>query len=209
MERNDRNRAIALAAIFQAASLVRELAYHGQADEADQAPLLHSLFSNRAASIEEVFGRLDGLRPGLRLVTELLHNPGRGPLGLDISRYAVSLMHLERRLRARPKTGRRLIQLLEETERQRDYFEDSGHDSVVARLGEIYQETISPLGPRIIVKGEQAHLTDPATAARIRALLLAGIRAAVLWRQAGGGRLRLLLGRRQLIEAARRLLQGS
>jgi len=209
VEKNDRNRAIALAAVFQAASLVRELAYTGQADPDAQAPLLRSLFSNDAGSIDEVFGRLDGLRPGLRLVTELLHNPGRGPLGMDISRYAVSLMHLERKLRARPDTGRRLIQLIEEAERQRDYFDDLSHEAVTRRLGDIYQQTISRLGPRIIVKGEQAHLQDPATAARIRALLLAGIRAAVLWRQAGGGRLRLLLGRQRLIDAARQLLAGA
>ena len=65
--------------------------------------------------------------------------------------------------------------------------------------------TVSTLGPRIIVRGDPALLARPESANRIRALLLAGIRAAVLWRQCGGTRVGLILGRRRLLEAARGL----
>ena len=63
-------------------------------------------------------------------------------------------------------------------------------------------EHISSLRPRILVQGHAAYLQDERNAALIRALLLAAIRAAGLWQINGGGRLRLVLGRRRLIEQA-------
>lgn len=56
----------------------------------------------------------------------------------------------------------------------------------------IYVDVISPLGPRIQVTGSPAVLQSPQVQAKVRASLLAGIRAAVLWQQVGGGRLQLM-----------------
>ena len=50
------------------------------------------------------------------------------------------------------------------------------------------------------------YLTNPANQNRIRALLLAGVRAAILWRQSGGSRLTLLLRRKALLAEGQRLL---
>jgi high frequency lysogenization protein len=58
-----------------------------------------------------------------------------------------------------------------------------------------------------MVNGEHVHLTRKENADRIRALLLAGLRAAVLWRQSGGGRLLMLLRYKKLIAEAQRLLR--
>ena len=76
----------------------------------------------------------------------------------------------------------------------------------VERLAQIYLATVATLGPRIMVHGEPTLLARPENASRIRALLLAGVRAAVLWRQCGGSRLGLLLGRQRILRAARELL---
>jgi high frequency lysogenization protein len=59
-----------------------------------------------------------------------------------------------------------------------------------------------------MVAGEQRHLSDPENADRIRAVLLAGIRSAVLWRQCGGVRWKLLFHRGRLQQEARRLLKS-
>jgi high frequency lysogenization protein len=77
---------------------------------------------------------------------------------------------------------------------------------VVARLADTYSQTISTLSPRIMVSGENNQLKNPENANRVRALLLAGIRSAVLWRQCGGRQWHLLLQRRKLIESARQLM---
>jgi high frequency lysogenization protein len=43
----------------------------------------------------------------------------------------------------------------------------------------------------------------------VRALLLAGMRAAVLWHQCGGSRLKLIIQRRPLLECAKGLLAAA
>jgi high frequency lysogenization protein len=61
-----------------------------------------------------------------------------------------------------------------------------------------------------MVKGEPTRLTETGVANQIRALLLAAMRSAVLWRQCGGTRLGLLLGgRRKLADTAAGLLQNT
>jgi high frequency lysogenization protein len=53
------------------------------------------------------------------------------------------------------------------------------------------------------------HLSSNPVVEQIRALLLAAVRAAVLWRQVGGGQIRLLLRRREYAMLARGLLSRS
>ncbi len=206
MEKNDKNRTIALAAVFQASALVRKLAVGGSADEDDRRAIITSLFQGDVGSIDEVYGGLPKLRSGFTLLSGLLSNPSKSPETVDITRYAIGLLHLEAQLRKQPAMGEKILKGIEEAERQRAYFDDVLHPSVIGKLADTYQDTISTLGPRIMVKGEQEHLGDPDTAANIRATLLGGIRAAVLWQQAGGSKFKLMLRRRKMVEAARYFL---
>ena len=57
--------------------------------------------------------------------------------------------------------------------------------------------------------GEHNYLANPANADRIRALLLAGMRSAVLWRQLGGSRWQILFKRKHIITEARRILDNE
>jgi high frequency lysogenization protein len=58
-----------------------------------------------------------------------------------------------------------------------------------------------------MVSGESQHLSNPDQANKIRALLLAGMRSAVLWAQLGGSRWQILLWRRRLTQEAERILK--
>jgi high frequency lysogenization protein len=60
-----------------------------------------------------------------------------------------------------------------------------------------------------MIKGDQAHLSNVDNAAKIRALLLAGIRAALLWRQAGGDRWKLIFSRSAMQKEAQQLLKAN
>jgi len=73
-------------------------------------------------------------------------------------------------------------------------------------LATAYQQTVSTLKPRIMVAGEQRQLADPQNANQIRTLLLAGIRSALLWRQAGGSKWRVLFLRSRMQKIVQELL---
>jgi len=91
----------------------------------------------------------------------------------------------------------------------RSQRENSGNPllDTIDDLAQLYARTISTLTPRIIVSGEHGYLTNPRTAARVRAVLLAGIRAAYLWNQLGGRRWHLVFRRSRTGKAADQLLQ--
>jgi high frequency lysogenization protein len=60
-----------------------------------------------------------------------------------------------------------------------------------------------------MVKGEQSILTGTDSRNMIRALLLGGMRAAVLWRQRGGNRVELLFRRKLLLRHCTELLEEA
>lgn len=208
MERNLHNQTLALAGLFQAVRLVQQQAHEGFVEPGPKAASLGSLFAFDAPDLESVYGGLPGLRLGLETLVEQLR-PADPQRAMELTRYSIGLMHLERRLHRNREAQQRLRQGLQRVEAQRRYF-DAINDSVIAALGDLYHEVISPLGPRILVQGEQRFLADAGQQALIRALLLAGIRATVLWRQAGGSRWRLLLQRgriQHIAEEALKVLQ--
>ncbi|MDR2013164.1 MAG: high frequency lysogenization protein HflD [Rhodanobacter sp.] len=199
------SRVIALAGVLQACRLVREVSTHGRADPAHIQASLASVFRIDADSVAAVFGGLSGVRMGLE--TLLAQFEGR-ERDLMLTRLVVSTLRLERQLMRRPKTVRELRQGIENIQRQVDHL-GIGHDAVQARLAEVYVATLSQLRPRVIVHGNPMHLSNPRLVEQIRALLLAAVRSAVLWRQVGGSQWRLLLRRREYAMLARGLLSRN
>ncbi len=207
MRGTDDERALALAGLLQACQLVQQVAYGRPRDTQALETSIGSIFKLDADSAEAVYGDLTGLRGGLELVGRQL-NGRNGKPDLELSRYAITLLHLERKLSQQPELMQRLQTGIEMALSQADYF-SLIHTNVVASLAETYQQTISTLSPRIMVNGDQSQLSNSDNANWIRALLLAAIRSAVLWRQAGGSRWKLLLGRKRLVRAADQWLQQS
>jgi len=199
-----RDRCIALAGVFQACALVQQIATRGSANSAVIEASIETLFRFNVRSTEEVYGNLAGVSTGLRTLKEQLAS-SRSDRDIEITRYVISLLILERGLNRNKRMLDTITTRLKETEASLEYF-SLGHDNIFARLGDIYKDTISTLGPRIIVSGERPYLGNEHNASKVRALLLAGIRSAVLWRQCGGSRWQLLLGRRQYIATCEQLL---
>lgn len=202
-----RDRALALAGVFQAAACVHRVAWHGMDSGADVNASLGSLFTFDAATPAAVFGGAEGVHTGLRILSRQLGDDP-DPANAPVMTYALGLLHLERRADARPGLWSALHEGLRAAQRQVDAF-GLTHANTVAVLAALYAEHISPAGPRIMVEGEQVHLRDPATAGMIRALLLAGIRSAVLWRQLGASRWSLLFRRGALVADARSWLASG
>ncbi len=211
MEANTRNRTIALAALFQAVDGVSQIASSGRVDQDTLSSAINSLLAEDSDSIEDLYGGLGELRTGLRL---LMHQLGSGsldqdgrPKNVEATRYTINLLYLEKKLSANPETFRQLLDGITGAQEQLEFFEPT-HSNIISRLAEVYTNTISKIGPRIIIKGDQTYLGNPDNAAKIRVLLLAGIRAALLWRQAGGNRWKLLLTRGAMQKEARHLLRN-
>ena len=201
------DRTMALAALFQAAQLVQHVARRGHAADSDVETCINSLFQIDAPSTEAIFNGSQGLATGLRTLRARLHSGGSAE-ELEITRYVIVMLHLERKLAGYATMQDTLRIGIERIRNQLNYF-PSTHDNILAALGELYQATISTLRPRIMVQGESTYLADKARANQIRALLLAGIRAAVLWRQLGGRRWQLFISRRKILETAQQLLEHS
>lgn len=204
MKSSPRDLAIALAGIFQAVRLVQQIANGEQRDERALAACLSGLFNTDPESVDTVFGSLAGLRLGLETVRDQVAGPNE-LRNMELTRYAITVMHLERKL----MRNRELLDSISrgiETANEQARFFDIAHPGVIASLADCYKQTISTLRPRILVNGNQALLGIPENQNLIRALLLAAVRAAVLWRQCGGGRLTLILQRKALVNAAESLL---
>jgi high frequency lysogenization protein len=199
----EEDRALAFAGIVQGARLARDIARNGVCDAAAFEASRQSLFDFEPADVPAVFGGAAGAELGMRTLLAQLEQPAQRDL--EVSRYSVAELHLADRLRKDDDAMQGLYEDLSALKRRRDSFQLEA-STLHGQIGEIYQSRISVLGPRIMIKGEPLHLQNPDNASRIRVALLAGIRAAVLWRQAGGSKWQLLLRRRSLNATLRALI---
>ena len=153
-------------------------------------------------SRSEVFGGLSGMRPGFATLCRQL---GRRERDLELTRYAVCLLFLERKLMRNQRMREEVLKGIRNARGQVEFF-CLTHEAVLARLADVYTSTISKLSPRIMVTGTPQFLNNPRNANKIRALLLAGLRATVLWRQVGGNRFQLLFSRARALQSAQQIL---
>ena len=194
---------LSLAGIYQAASLVKQIANTGKANTAHIESSLETLFRFDVGSVDEVYGSIAGVSHGIKILHQ--HLVDRSSRDIEITKYVLSLIMLEKKLSATPAMLDEISERLNKIESQFDFFSLS-HDNTFAKLGQVYKDTISTLGPKIIVTGEQPYLSSESNASKVRALLLAGIRSAVLWRQCGGSRWQFLFGRRAYITECENIL---
>ena len=195
------NRILALAGVAQALAQVRRIADTGQSDAAVLSTALDSVFRIDAASPEAVYGDAASLRPGLLLLRSYFRNESEDAL---LPRLGLAVLQLERRFvrdEAADRVHKRLLALAPQAAR-----EGSTHPDVLAALGALYADTVSKLRPRVMVQGNPHYLGLAGVVAEIRAVLLAALRSAVLWRQLGGSLWDFMLRRRQMLEAIQRNL---
>lgn len=194
---------MALAGIVQAVHLVGSVARTGMVAQDSMDASLRSIFVTNPDSIAAVYQGTDGIRVGLRRLKEMLVDFDLREHGDDV-RYALAVIRLERGLAARPDALRELGASIARVDERRMLSEDGSKtldETVVESLATIYEDHLSNIEPRIRVTGNRNHLQSPTNIHRIRALLLAAVRSAVLWQQVGGRRLQLVVARGKLADA--------
>jgi len=196
---------LALAGVLQATFLVDRIARTGQVDEAAFNGIIHSLFVFDPKSPEDVYNGRHNVQLGLRVLRDVLAGQMRGEYQACI-RYALGTLHLQKKLAAQPAMQTTIRNRLAHTELKLEHFTQD-INAISTSIAAIYQDTISHFKYRIQITGSQQQLQIAANADRIRALLLAAIRSVVLWRQLGGTRWQLLLGRGRLQKAVHALIE--
>lgn len=196
------DRTIAFAGICQAVTLVQQVAKDGYCDSDAFEASLRAILSTSPANTISVFGEEANLKVGLEC---LVNGIDSTPAGSAITRYIISLLALERKLMSRKDAMSQLGDRIQMVERQVEHF-DLLDDQMISNLASIYLDVVSPIGPRIQVAGTPAVLQQTVNQQKVRALLLSGIRSAVLWRQVGGRRLHLVFGRKKMVDQAKILL---
>ncbi|HMU90415.1 MAG: high frequency lysogenization protein HflD [Pseudomonadales bacterium] len=205
MARSIEEQALAFAALLQFAQGVDRLARTGVVSQSNIETAVTATLCTHPASTEAVFGGLSPILPGLRLLSGWRQN-GKSDEMVSTLRYAVAAIHLQGKLAAQPRMLDQIGQELVQIGRQQQ-LPDFDQAALVGQLSRLYQQSLSTLRFRIQVVGEPRHLQNSEIADKIRLLLFAAVRSAMLWRQLGGRPLFLLWQRRALINTADRLLQ--
>jgi high frequency lysogenization protein len=196
------DRTIAFAGMCQAASLVQLVAKDGHYDNNAFETSIRAILNVNPSSTIDVFGSEGNLKLGLETLVSGVNST---PQGNELTRYMISIMALERKLNARRDAMSQLGDRIENLIRQAEHF-DLFDEQMLSNVASVYLDVISPIGPRIQVTGTPSVLQQSASQQKVRALLLSGIRCAVLWRQVGGKRRHLIFGRKKMMEQAKILL---
>jgi high frequency lysogenization protein len=200
------NNTIALAGIFQAAELVKQIARQGILDQAPFEASIQSILKINADSITDVYSGLSGIKTGLQVLCQQLGNGSRRDM--EVMQYVLGIIFLERKLAKQLEMLAKIRSSIEQIVAETKNYAVT-HPQIVEQLANLYAQTLSTFDYRIKVSGEQRFLENSYNADKIRALLLAGIRSAVLWRQKGGKRLQFIFSRAKILRTAQHFLEAN
>ena len=197
-----REAVLALAGIFQAATLIETLATSGTLPESSFHASIHSLFELDPRAVSDIFPHLSDMALGINSLIKHFSHHISASSPPHILQYVVGISHLERQFISKQHIVNDLRQRLTHIKSQAEYFSPT-HENVIAALSTAYRATLGQLPYRIQITGKSCYLEPAQTFLQIRALLLAGVRSAVLWRQYGGSRMMLVLKRKQIVHIAK------
>lgn len=206
---------IALAAVAQCAAIVDRLATKGQSDQRELAASVNPLLVLNPPTFSDVYPNVTDLSLGFRTLQSMFSNT-RPNTESAVLRYTLGLLHIRGSLERNSGMQAQIRESLAGVDSLVG-AEDSAvdlagelenkiaveHDQlVIKQLAALYQDTISTLNYRIQIQGKAELLKNDQVANTIRAVLLSGIRSAVLWHQLGGRRWRLLIYRRRIYDTS-------
>ena len=193
---------IALAGICQAISCVKDISRTGQTDPIDMEIMFESILKTESDDTESVFKNHKYLTKGFQTLIELLSGP---KTDAELSRYLVSVLSLQKRFSSDSNMQQVMASRVAQANRLYEYQEKIDQD-LIEQLAHIYKDTISTYPTKIQVTGNSQYLQQPANQSKIRALLLAAIRSAVLWHQVGGKKRHFLFSKAKIVDTAKAFL---
>ena len=183
---------------------MKQIARSNEFDKPALATSLNSIAITNSDNTEQVFGDVKHLTLGYQTLLDQLSNQSTNK-DVEVTRYIANLLSIERKLSGSKKTMAALGERISNIQRQQLHL-DITDSQMLSNLASIYTDVVSPVARKIQVAGDPAILKRPDNQHRVRALLLAGVRAAVLWRQLGGKRRHILFSRPQILASAQHTL---
>lgn len=207
MHHNIHETTLALGAVFESCYLVNQIALHGRCDDHDAAAMIDSIFVTDPQHIQDIYPNTAVLRNGMEQMRDYF-SQRRHKETLFVPRYTMHLCLLQRKLMRNSAMLTHLKQGINHAQRNRDCLSDD-HQSMIAALANVYTNTISTMRSRIQIHGQGDQLNNKHNLNHIRALLLAGMRAAVLWQQKGGRLWHFLLRRKVYLKDCQTFLHHT
>lgn len=178
-------RALALGALMFSASLVDRAAQGAVVQPQITDYLLKPVLARDSESVSQLLPANLERQQLLASAKQLIRGDANS---VRVLGYVIELIELAKRLGNHPSAAKALGNQL-----------DALDHADPERLAQIYQDSIGSLGRRIQVRGDAQALQSENVAAKVRALLLAGIRYAWLWHQLGGRRWQLIIQRNRTL----------
>ncbi len=191
-------RTVALSALVQAGSLCLSVAKSGLLASDAVETCRESLFRFDAVTPFDIYNTGDLLAHGKHRLGQMLSQPAESDR--ELLALGGQILGLARRFKTNDQAQRAVrADLFSALERVQGLQEKAERLSALDHsCAALYQTHISPLARRIIIHGDPALLKRQENADRIRMLLLAGLRAGVLFYQLKGSRWQLLMQRQQI-----------
>ncbi|MBQ2382298.1 MAG: DUF489 family protein [Succinivibrio sp.] len=209
--KNIRSESIALAALFQCCSQINRIAHSGYCDEQAVSTVFRALLVTNPDTIDDIY-KESNLKIGFKSLIEGFSTDGiTDNTAKELAKLAMQVMSLTDRIMGNSSLYNRLSNEIDSMKIQieKDYPDFlEGSTSVVMnsdnveKFAQLYQSLISPNFSKLLIFGEERFLSSTENQNRIRALLLAGIRALVLWNQVGGKKLYLVFRRKDILSYA-------
>lgn len=214
------NRALALAAVFQATQLTHMTAMSGQKgmgesgnfyfEQLIKASLNIRPTVNHSSQTLDFFNHLADISLGLKTLESSIIQPFSSTPKSRIPKisaaklpmsYAMALLQLEKKVYRNPE----YVQIIEKSQqkilKQLSFFDNNYlHPSILANLAQTYVDTAGQINPRILVRGNAEAFKDTQHTNRIRASLFTGLQMAHLWRQLGGSSWNMIFRKRKLLQ---------
>jgi high frequency lysogenization protein len=201
----------ALAALFLCCAQIQRIATTGFMDDNAAACVIRSILVTNPGTIDDIYDNAQ-LRTGYQALADCLGRTSLRSLEcVEVTKSAFKVMELENQLERSGKffdeLGAKIDSLHSSISSECPGFLDGNVSDVLDRryikmFADTYSSIISPHFSKLIICGQEECLRREENQERIRALLLAAVRAVVLWRQLGGKRRFLVFRRGAIVKCA-------
>jgi len=199
------NKTIALAGIFQAAFLVHQIAFNQNYNEKAFLSSIESITKLNIPDVKSLFGHSDNIKIGLSYLVYYSTKSSTKKEDKQLIKYLLFMAKLAKHVLSNKKIFNRLQRRLETITSQAEQL-GANHNIVIHELAMLYKQAFVSIGLEVPILGKRSCFKNYDILNKIYALILAGIRAGVLWYQVGGSRLELLFSRSRLKKQAILLL---